>query len=239
MTVLVAGATGATGKWLTKHLLDRGHHVRAVVRSPEKLLSLTGNVPNLTLIQASILDLADQEMAEHVRDCDAVASCLGHTLSFKGVYGPPRRLVTEAARRLCQAAMANQPASPVKFVLMNTTGNRNRDLHEPISLAQRAVIALLRLTLPPHVDNEQAAEYLRTHIGQDHRVIEWVVVRPDGLTDADEVSASTTHPSPTRSAIFDAGKVSRINVAHFMADLITDEAIWRKWKGQMPVIYNG
>ncbi|MDX1478950.1 MAG: NAD(P)-binding oxidoreductase [Saprospiraceae bacterium] len=239
MTVLVTGATGATGKWLTKHLLDRGHHVRAVVRSPEKLLSITGNAPNLTLIQASILDLTDQEMAEHVRDCDAVASCLGHTLSFKGVYGPPRRLVTEAARRLCQAAMANQPASPVKFVLMNTTGNRNRDLHEPISLAQRAVIALLRLTLPPHVDNEQAAEYLRTHIGQDHRVIEWVAVRPDGLTDADVVSAYTTHPSPTRSAIFDAGKVSRINVAHFMADLITDEAIWRKWKGQMPVIYNG
>ncbi len=31
---------------------------------------------------------------------------------------------------------------------------------------------------------------------------------------------------------------SRINVGHFMADLITDEEIWNRWKGQMPVIYN-
>jgi hypothetical protein len=26
-------------------------------------------------------------------------------------------------------------------------------------------------------------------------------------------------------------------VAHFMARLISDDALWSKWKGQMPVIY--
>lgn len=31
---------------------------------------------------------------------------------------------------------------------------------------------------------------------------------------------------------------SRINVAHFMADLITDDDTWRRWKGRMPVIYD-
>ncbi|WP_299109964.1 hypothetical protein [uncultured Winogradskyella sp.] len=31
-----------------------------------------------------------------------------------------------------------------------------------------------------------------------------------------------THPSPTRSAIFNAGKVSRINVCYFMTSLIMD-----------------
>jgi hypothetical protein len=46
------------------------------------------------------------------------------------------------------------------------------------------------------------------------------------------------HVSPTRSAIFDAGKTSRINVGHFMADLIAEPEIWQQWKGQMPVIYN-
>lgn len=35
-----------------------------------------------------------------------------------------------------------------------------------------------------------------------------------------------------------AGETSRINVAHFMADLITDDGLWSRWKGQMPVIYN-
>jgi hypothetical protein len=40
------------------------------------------------------------------------------------------------------------------------------------------------------------------------------------------------------SALFDPGKSSRINVGHFMAGLMTDDALWHKWKGQMPVIYN-
>ncbi len=28
------------------------------------------------------------------------------------------------------------------------------------------------------------------------------------------------------------------DIGHFMADLITNNNIWNKWKGQMPVIYN-
>ena len=36
-TILVVGATGATGRRLTEQLLLRGHHVKAIVRSPEKL----------------------------------------------------------------------------------------------------------------------------------------------------------------------------------------------------------
>lgn len=121
---------------------------------------------------------------------------------------------------------------------MNTTGNRNRDLSEPISFAQKCVIGLLRLLLPPHVDNEKAAEFLRTQIGQNNEVIEWIAVRPDGLILEEEVTEYEIHPSPIRSAIFNAGKTSRINVSHFMANLILDDNLWNKWKGQMPVIYN-
>jgi hypothetical protein len=88
------------------------------------------------------------------------------------------------------------------------------------------------------LDNEQAAEYMRTEIGQSDKTIGWCVVRPDTLIDLDHVTTYDVHPSPTRSAIFNAGKTSRINVAHFMADLISDDGIWKKWKGKMPVIYN-
>jgi NAD(P)H-binding len=175
-----------------------------------------------------------------------VASCLGHNLSFKGIFGHPRRLVTEATRRLCHAIEANKSDKHTKFVLMNTAGNSNRDLHEPISFSQQCVMGLIRLLLPPHVDNEQAADYLRTKIGQNDRAIpqrgrceiEWVAVRPDNLIDEDQVTEYEVYTSPIRSAIFDAGVTSRINVAHFMADLITDDETWNKWKGQMPVIYN-
>ncbi len=238
MNVLIVGASGSTGRLLTKELLNRGQFVKAIVRSPDKLPVAIRNHENLSVIHASILDLSDAELAQHVKDCDAVASCLGHNVDFKGMFGNPRKLVTDASRRLSDAIKANSPEKPIKFVLMNTAGNSNRDLNEPIPFAQKMIIGLLRLLLPPHVDNEQAADYLRSKIGPKDKLIEWVAVRPDGLTDEDKVTAYEVHPSPIRSAIFDPGQTSRINVGHFMADLITKDSIWQKWKGQMPVIYN-
>ncbi|SIQ62914.1 NAD(P)-dependent oxidoreductase [Maribacter ulvicola] len=238
MTVLVVGASGATGRQLVAQLLLQQHSVKVVVRSPHKLPESWKNKDNLHIITASILDLTDSELQNLVSNCHAVASCLGHNLTFKGMYGQPRKLVTDATKRLCNAIKASRLQKPTKFVLMNTTGNSNRDIHEPISLAQKCVIVLLRLLLPPHVDNGKAADYLRTQIGQNNRAVEWVTVRPDGLINEDQVSAYEIFPSPTRSAIFNAGKVSRINVAHFMASLINDKNLWSTWKGQMPVIYS-
>ena len=238
MNILIVGATGATGRLLTEELLNRGQFVKVIVRSPDKLPAAIRNHDNLSVIHASILDLNDAELAQHVKGCDAVASCLGHNLNVKGLFGHPRKLVTDATRRLCDAVRANAPVQPVKFVLMNTTGNSNRDLNEPIAFAQKLVVGLLRILLPPHADNEQAADYLRSEIGQNDGMIEWTAIRPDNLIDENEVTPYELHPSPIRSAIFDPGQTSRINVGHFMADLITDNATWQQWKGQMPVIYN-
>jgi nucleoside-diphosphate-sugar epimerase len=238
MNYLIVGASGATGRLLTEQLLERGHFVKVIVRSPEKLPNAIKNHQNLSVIRAAVLDLSDAEMAQHVKGCDAVASCLGHNVTFKGMYGHPRKLVTDATRRLCQAIRTNNPDGMTKFVLMNTTANSNRDLNEPRTLAEKAVFALLRLLLPPHVDNEQSADYLRTKVGQNDSQIEWTAVRPAGLVDEDVVTDYDLYPSPIESPIFDSGKTSRINVAHFMADLMTDEDCWEKWQGQMPVIYN-
>lgn len=238
MTTLVAGASGATGRSLVELLLQRGQHVKVIVRSIDKLPSHLMTHESLSIIEASILDMRDQQMAQSVQDCDAVVSCLGHNLTWKGIFGHPRRLVTEATRRLCQAIKATQPMKPMKFVLMNTAGNSNRDLKEKIVFAEKCIIGLIRLLVPPHADNEQAADYLRQQIGQNDKTIEWTVVRPDSLTNEEQVTEYELHPSPTRSAIFNAGRTSRINVAHCMVELITNEETWKKWRGQMPVIYN-
>ena len=238
MVILVVGASGATGRQLVEQLLIQGHEVKIVVRSPEKLPDSWKNNDHLRIISATLLELSDKEMMELTFDCHSIASCLGHNMNWKGIYGQPRKLVTDATRRLCDAIKANNPKRPVKFVLMNTTGNRNRDLNEPISFGQKCVIGLLRLLLPPHVDNEKAADYLRTQIGQDQQFIEWTAVRPDNLINEEEITDYEIHSSPIRSAIFDAGKTSRINVGNFMANLINDDDLWNKWKGQMPVIYN-
>jgi nucleoside-diphosphate-sugar epimerase len=237
MTTLVVGASGATGALLVENLLNRGVKVKAIVRNIGTLSEALREHQNLVAIQASLLEISASDLARHVDGCNAVASCLGHNMTFKGIYGQPRRLVTDATQRLCDAVSANEPEGPVRFVLMNTTGNSNRDIPERTSFAQSCVMTLIRLLLPPHVDNEQASEYLRSGSG-NNKNIEWVVVRPDSLTDETQISEYEVYTSPIRSAIFDAGSTSRINVGHFMADLITDDDIWGKWEGQMPVIYN-
>jgi Trk K+ transport system NAD-binding subunit len=238
MTTLVVGASGATGRQLVNQLLEKNQKVKVIVRSPEKLPEKWKNNENLSIIQASVLDIGEIEMAKHLADCDAVASCLGHNITWKGIYGEPRKLVTDAVINLCAAIKKNDKSKVLKFVLMNTTANRNRDLNEAISIGQKLVFGLLRLILPPHVDNEKAADYFRTQIGQKDKFIEWIAVRPDGLINEDEVSEYEVFPSPIRSPIFNPGTTSRINVGHFMAALISNEELWNKWKGQMPVIYN-
>jgi len=238
MKVLVVGASGATGKQLVNQLLIQGNEVKVIVRSRQNLPDTWKDNAKVQIITESILELNDEEMGKYVSDCNTVASCLGHNINWKGIYGKPRKLVTDATRRLCSAIKRSCSNYPVKYVLMNTTGNQNRDLDEPISFAQKCVIGLLRMLLPPHVDNEKAADYLRTEIGQNDKYICWVAVRPDGLIDENEVTKYEIYPSPIRSAIFNAGKVSRINVGHFMSELINDDNLWNKWKGQMPVIYS-
>jgi nucleoside-diphosphate-sugar epimerase len=238
MNILVVGASGATGRLLVEQLLNRGHQVNIIVRSTQYLPQHILSHAHLSVLKASILDLNASEITQQITHCDAIASCLGHNLNFKGMFGSPRRLVSDATQRLCDAVRSTYPEHPIKFVLMNSTGCRNRDLDEKISFAQNCVIWLLRTLLPPHADNENAIDYLRTQISRNDESIQWSAVRPDGLIDEADTSEYTLYTSPMRSAIFDSGQTSRANVAHFMAELITDDDLWTTWEGKMPVIYN-
>ena len=92
-TVLVVGATGNTGFPLVKQLLARGYNLRIIVRSLDKFPQELLENSKLKIIKASLLDLSDEQMLEAVKGCAAVASCQGHTLSFKGMFGTnPERL---------------------------------------------------------------------------------------------------------------------------------------------------
>lgn len=236
--ILVLGGTGATGRLVIDQLLKKGKQVTTIVRDRSRLPASISSSSTLSVIPGNVLKMDPETFNKHVSAVDAVICCLGHNLSFKGIFGPPYRLVTDAVKRTCCAVLDNQPKRPIKFILMNTTGNRNSEIDPPVSLAHKTVIFLLRLLVPPHPDNEQAAKYLVKEIGQKHNKIEWVAVRPDTLIDEEEVSDYDIHPSPIRDAIFDAGKTSRINVAHFMSQLVIEEPLWKNWKGQMPVLYN-
>jgi len=238
MTTLVVGASGATGRLLVEQLLDQGEMVKIIIRSVDYLPDAMINNNQLIITESNLLEMTDAELKAHVQDCNAVISCLGHNLTFNGMFGHPRRLVKNSVMRLCKAIEATMPNTPVKFILMNTTGNQNTQAGEKVSTSQTLVVGLIRLLLPPHADNEEAAEYLQSRYSNNQTMVEWVAVRPDSLINEKYVTEYDAYASPIRSAIFDAGKTSRINVAHFMSQLVMNNHTWNKWKNQMPVIYN-
>ena len=235
-TTLVLGATGNTGRPLVEQLLDKNHKVRVVVRSTHKLSTEILENPNATIIEASVLDLSDMELAAHVKGCDAIVSCLGHNLDFKGMFENPRKLCTDATRRLCVAIEKNNSGKPTKVILMNTVGVQNPKLEEKRRWFERLLLTVLRYTIPPHRDNETAAEHLHQVIGTKNKHIEWCIVRPDSLVNA-EVSPYEINESPS-TGIFTGRPSTRSNVAHFMVELIEKPNLWSMWKFRMPVIMN-
>ena len=237
-TILVVGATGATGRLTVDQLLKRGQIVKAIVRRPGGLSASIQNHERFEEVVASVHDLSVSNLIPIVAQCDAIVSCLGHNLTVRGLFGRPWRLVADVTQRLCEAAIEARSGQRTQFVLMNSSGCVDPTANERTSLAQRCVVGALRLLVPPHADNEKAARVLRTKIGPDHSHIEWVIVRPDALTQAEEVTPYELHSSPIRSAIFDSGKTSRINVAHFIAELLTEPGVWNRWLHQAPLIYN-
>lgn len=238
MKTLVVGASGATGKQLVDQLLNMGQEVKVIIRPTGKIADTWKNNDKISIIRANISEISVNEMMDYLIDCQSVASCLGHNMTLKGILGKPRKLVTDAVKLLCMAIQKNSPDKPIKFVLMNTVGNRNRDLNESISLGEKLVMGLIRLLVPPQPDNEKAADFLRVNIGQKNKLIDWVAVRPDSLINEDNVTEYELYASPIRSALSNPGKTSRINVGNFMSRLIVENDLWNKWKGQMPVIYN-
>ncbi|MFB4271502.1 NAD(P)-dependent oxidoreductase [Nonomuraea sp. GTA35] len=75
MRVTVFGATGGIGRLLVQQLLDAGHQVTALVRSPAKL---TLTHPNLNVIAGQLSDTA--AVRQSVQGTDAVISALGPSL---------------------------------------------------------------------------------------------------------------------------------------------------------------
>lgn len=236
-TVLLVGGTGRTGQRVLAQLLSRGVSVRAIVRSARRLPAGVVKHPNLAVVETDLLSLGDEDVQRHVRGCDAVISCLGHVLSFRGVFFPPRDLVTRATTRLCRAVEALQPARPVKLILMSSVSvNHPGGLETRRGRFEKAFVWMLRGVLPPARDNQRAADFLHDTIGTSHPFVQWAVVRPDTLLEGD-TSEYTLHEGLV-SSLFAPDATSMSNVAHFMCELLTSPEAWDAWRGKLPVVIN-
>lgn len=237
MKVLVLGANGATGYNVVTQLLKQGFDVKALTRNVEKFNILPGS-EQIEVIKASILEIDKQNLKQYMSDVDAVISCLGHNTTLKGIFGKPYTLVADSLIRIANIINEMSSKRAIKLILMNTTACKNKLQNEKFTKNENFVMKIMRFILPPQRDNELAIGYLINDIGITNKHLEWIAVRPDTLINEVEVSEYTVHPSSIRSPIFNAGKISRINVAAFMVSLLKDEELWEKWKYKTPVIYN-
>jgi NAD(P)-dependent dehydrogenase (short-subunit alcohol dehydrogenase family) len=246
--VVVAGATGATGRLVVRLLLEHGARVRALVRPGRAgaLVAALGEAAarageRLAVVEgASLPELSAAELDARVAGCDAIVQCLGHNLSLSGVALPPWRLVRDSCRALAEAAqrVPPPPQGKVRLVVMGTVGVMDPDGSELAlrSWGQRLILNGLLMAIPPHADNWATATYLRSTLGSANDRLSWCLVRPDALTDATEVTPYT-HQTALFPGIFDNQKrTSRINTAHFMAQLAADPEAFAPYAGKMPTV---
>ena len=124
--ILVVGALGKTGRNVVKQLLEEGHSVHRIVRTTNNLSKDILKHQKINITKASILDINEEEMVNLVSDSDAIVSCLGHNLSFKGIFGEPKRLCTDATKYLCEVIRSSKANSPIKFILTSSVGVKNK-----------------------------------------------------------------------------------------------------------------
>lgn len=235
MKTLVLGASGATGKLVVSELLERNMSARIVIREgamiPDKIIE----DKNVEIIKGNIDSFSMDKIRELIWDCHSVVCCLGHNISFKGIFGKPNKLVVNAVKKITASIASNNAAT--KFILMSTTAYTNKNQGETNSFGEKLVFSLLEIVLPPHKDNILTGDHLIYEVGKSDK-IEWVAVRPDSLFDEKSISQVEIHENKIRSPIFDAGKTSRINVSHFIVELLVNDSLWKSWKYKTPVIYN-
>lgn len=174
MTLLVLGATGATGQLVVSQALAAGHHVTALVRSPEKI---TTTHPNLTVLTGQPTDTGD--LKRGLDGADAVISTLG---AMKGT------LMTDTTRALLDAT---HDGDTRPIVVMSTFAAARDRLTGPAK-------AITGLAMGAPIKDRTAAEDLLRDSGR-----RYVIAHAPRLTDSPATGQAQALPEGDRVSMSD------------------------------------
>lgn len=203
MNLLVFGATGGTGRELVKQALAQGHTVTAFARNPDKL---DIQHSNLKVAKGDVTDAAAVEQA--VKRQDAVFSTLGSTSLKKNPA------LVEGVRNIVKAM---EQHGVRRFVYQSSLG---------VGESRTRVSALVRYIVIPLVLRNAIADHGEKEQAIKHSSLDWVIVRPAGLTDGQH----TGQYQHGESINFGA-KISRADVADFMLKQANDTMYLHKTPG--------
>jgi putative NADH-flavin reductase len=202
MKIAIFGASGRTGILTVYQALDKGHQVTAFARNPA---SVTIQHKNIRVIQGDILEY--EKVKEAVEGQDAVISTLG-VESRK-----PTAVLSEGTKNILRAM---EEARVSRFICMSSAGILGNDSG-----------FLFGKIIMPLFLREVFKDKIRQMEIIQKSTLEWVIIRPSGLTDAPKTGKyKVTMGSPA------SWKIPRADVADFMLKLTTD----KQYDRQMPAI---
>ncbi|MGJ4955948.1 SDR family oxidoreductase [Bradyrhizobium sp. HKCCYLRH2015] len=197
--ILVLGATGGTGRLIVRDALARGHHVTALVRSPER----AGDLQGAQLIVGDARDEATLRKA--LKGQNAVISSLGTPLS------PFREVTTlsTSTRALVNAMKAEHVARLVAITGIGAGDSRGH-----------GGFVYDRLILPLLLRNVYADKNRQEAVIRDSG-LDWLIVRPAMLNDK---PGGQKLRALTDLAGFHGGTIARADVARFVVDQVSDDS---------------
>ncbi|WP_345411111.1 NAD(P)-dependent oxidoreductase [Actinomycetospora chlora] len=212
MDVTVFGGTGKIGRHVVRRLLRAGHHVTALVRSPEKL-DITDD--DLEVIVAELDDTA--AVGRAVAGADAVISALGPPIDPFLRSGP----LTAATRGIVAAMHESGVRRLVALATVSVPDPRDRP-----SLLDRLVPVGIGLLIPGALKEVQGISEVVTTSGLD-----WTLAR---ITAPIDVSTNGTLRAGFLGRDHVGAPMARTDVAAFLVDQLVDDT----FVGAAPAISN-
>jgi putative NADH-flavin reductase len=203
--IVVFGANGPTGRLVTQRAVDEGHAVTAVTRSPE---TFAFSHPGLRVFRGDVFD--SESVSRAVTGQDAVLSALGVP------YGRDEITTYSAGARTMLDAMAEHDVSRLVCVSSSAVdpeaGPHGGFFFEHV--LQPLVANVMGKTL---YDDMKRMEAILADSPLD-----WTVLRPSGLFDADAVSDYTLAERYVPQKF-----TARIDLADAMLQQLTDRTFLR------------
>ena len=206
MRIVILGASGSVGQWVTRLAAAAGHAVTALVR-PQRTFDAPAGV---RVLRGSALD--ERELAPALADQDVLISCLGAQRTQPWNPWSPLREPARVAEPSARAMVATVPATGIRRVVVISAAGVGD------SLARTN--AMMRWMLRHSTVGQMYADLGRMEDVLRASTLDWVAVRPVTL-----VSAGPSTRTRVLSKYRAISVIGRADLAAWLLRVATDRAI--------------
>jgi len=199
MKLTIFGASGQTGRELTRQALDAGHEVTAVLRS----------AGSSTSASAVIDPRADVRVVPSLDDTDAVGAAIAGADAAFSAIGPRRRKDAPVAAPATRAILAGAAGAPLRLVVISAAPVAPAPADDSF-VSRRIALPLIGALLRPVYDDLREME---AELAASTAV--WTAFRPPRLTSGPATGAYRTRIGASVPRGF---TVSRADLAHAMLE---------------------